>query len=91
MLDFVVWLGVSAERDDADGVVFAQVTGAYRLDDAGGDRLWRRALLCRRNGERHALAGARRDLAGRLFRLRVVILTIAVLTVTAAVLVGVLA
>jgi hypothetical protein len=71
--------------------VFAQLTGAYRLDDAGGDCRRCRALFGWRNGELHAPAAASRDLAGRLCWLRVVMLTSAMLTVTAAVLVGVFA
>lgn len=73
-----------------DGAGFAQLTGAYWLDDGG-----------EHGGRSHARAGARRDqplehagasvgMAGRLTRSRRVMLPVAVLTVAAALLVRVL-
>lgn len=69
-------------------MVFAQLTGAYWLDDAGED-CWRR--LARQDGQRPASSGEGLDPVGRLNWLRAVMLPVAVVTVTAALVVGTLA
>jgi hypothetical protein len=82
---------MNAAKDDGPGVAFAQLTGAYWLDDPGGDCLWCGALLGMRSEQRHSSTGAGHGIADRLVRLRVVIVPVAALTVVAAVVVGVLA
>lgn len=78
---------MSGVPTDRNAVVFAQLTGAYWLDDAAEDAI---AVLEARRGQLPQ-SGVDPGLAGRLVRSRMVILSVAVVTVAAALLVGLLA
>ncbi|WP_369243629.1 hypothetical protein [Streptomyces sp. R41] len=78
---------MSGVSNGEDSVVYAQLNGAYWLDASGGECRWCSELFT----GRQASAGAGHGMPGRWGRLRVVILPVAVLTVAAALLVGVLA
>ncbi len=86
----VVGLGVSAVRDDGAGAVYAELTGAYWLEDAGDECRWCRELLRLQGGKRQPAADEGPDAADWLTRLRRAVLPVAVLTVAAALLVGTL-
>ncbi|WP_432174319.1 hypothetical protein [Streptomyces sp. Tue6028] len=81
---------MSAVRDDGAGAVYAELTGAYWLEDAGDDCRWCRELLPLQGGKRQPAADEGPDAADWLTRLRRAVLPVAVLTVAAALLVGTL-
>ncbi|MFJ9909736.1 hypothetical protein ACIRVK_44285 [Streptomyces sp. NPDC101152] len=81
---------MSAVHDDGNGVVFVQLSGAYWLDTERGECRECGALFAPDSSQRAATAGERWSTGSGLGRLYVVILPVAVLTFTAAVLLGVL-
>lgn len=80
---------VMSVQDAGDGQTFAQLDGAYWLNDAGGGCVRCQALFGAGGDELPEPVAAVSHLEGGLALSRVVILPVAVLTVTAALLVAV--